>query len=90
MKVSVYATPVADCDKRKARIEAAVGTMTKDMLQSIWREVDILQATKGAHIEVWQWSTSDWRFQELLNNTLGKKTHKKQETRNNCFGSKKS
>ena len=57
INVRVYATPVADCDKLKVGIQAAVGTVPQDMLQKTWREVeyhlDILQDTKGAHIEVY-------------------------------------
>ena len=57
MKDRVYATPVADCDELKARIQAAVGAVTEDMFQNTWREVkyrlDIHRATKGTHYEVY-------------------------------------
>ena len=56
-KDRVYATPVVDCDKLKARIQAVVGTVTEELLQNTWREMeyllDILRATKGAHVEVY-------------------------------------
>ena len=53
----VYATLFADCDERKAMIQAVAGTMTEDMLQNTWREmkyrIDILRATTGAYVVVY-------------------------------------
>jgi hypothetical protein len=41
----------------KARITDAVATITENTLENTWREIDyrldILHATKGAHIEVY-------------------------------------
>ena len=56
IKDRVYTTPVEDCDKLKTRLHAAVGTVTEDMFQNTWREVeyrlDILRATKGTCVEL--------------------------------------
>ena len=57
IKDRVYATTVADCNELKVRIQAAVVTVTEDLLQNTFLEVEyllaILQATKRAHIEVY-------------------------------------
>jgi len=41
----------------KARITDVFATITEDMLENTWREIDyrlhVLRATKGAHIEVY-------------------------------------
>jgi hypothetical protein len=41
----------------KARITDAIATITEDMLKNTWREIDyrldVLRATKGAHVEVY-------------------------------------
>ena len=43
--------------KMKARITDAFATITEDMLENTWREIDyrldVLRATKGAHVEVY-------------------------------------
>jgi hypothetical protein len=43
-------------DELKLRIVSAIETVTPQMLENTWREIeyrlDILLATKGAHIEV--------------------------------------
>ncbi|GBN46861.1 hypothetical protein AVEN_83923-1 [Araneus ventricosus] len=56
IKGRVFATPFADVEELRARIQAAVCTATEDMLKNTWREleycVDILRATKGAHVEI--------------------------------------
>jgi hypothetical protein len=52
----VYKTPVTSLDELKLRIVAAVETVTPQMLENTWREIeyrlDILRATKGTHVEV--------------------------------------
>jgi hypothetical protein len=52
----VYKTPVTSLDELKLRIVAAIETDTPQMLENTWREIeyrlDILRATKGAHVEV--------------------------------------
>lgn len=57
VKDIVYQTKVADIDELKARIRNAVATVDIDMLARTWQEIehrlDILRATKGAHIEVY-------------------------------------
>ena len=41
----------------KPRITDAFGTITEDMLENTWREIDyrldVLRATKGAYVEVY-------------------------------------
>jgi len=52
----VFSTPVPDITDLKARITDDFATITEDMLENTWREidyrVDVLRATKGAHVEV--------------------------------------
>jgi hypothetical protein len=49
-------TPVTSLDESKIRIFAAIETITPEVLQKTWREVeyrlDIFRAKKGAHVEV--------------------------------------
>ena len=53
----MFLTPVPDIINLKARITDAFATMTEDMLENTWREIDyrldVLHATKGAHVEVY-------------------------------------
>jgi len=53
----VFSIPVPDITNLKARITDAFSTITEDMLGNTWREtdyrLDILRATKGAHVEVY-------------------------------------
>ena len=57
VKNKVFSTPVPDITNLKARIPDAFATITEDMLENTWREIDyrldVLRATKGAHIEVY-------------------------------------
>jgi hypothetical protein len=57
VKDKMFSTPVADITNLKARITDAFVTITEDMLQNKWREIDyrldVLRATKGAHVEVY-------------------------------------
>ena len=52
-----FSTPVPDITNLKARIADAFATITEDMLGNTWREtdyrLDVLHATKGAHVEVY-------------------------------------
>ena len=54
--VYCYVT-VPDITDMKARITDAFATVTEDMLENTWREIeyrlDVLRATKGAHVEVY-------------------------------------
>jgi hypothetical protein len=56
VKDIVYKTPVTSLDELKLRIFAAVETITRQMLENPRKEIeyrlDILRATKGAHVEV--------------------------------------
>jgi len=57
VKDKVFSTPVPDITNLKARITDAFATITEDMLDNTWREIDyrldVLRATKGAHVEVY-------------------------------------
>jgi len=57
VKDKVFWTPVPDITNLKARITDAFGTITADMLENTWREIDyrlhILRATKEAHVEAY-------------------------------------
>jgi hypothetical protein len=56
VKDIVYETPVTSLNELKLRIVAVIKTVTPQMLENTWREIeyrlDILRATKGAHVEV--------------------------------------
>jgi hypothetical protein len=56
VKDSVYKTPGTSLDELKLRIVAAIETVTPQMLENTWREIeyrlDILRSKKGAHVEV--------------------------------------
>ena len=53
----MFWTPVPDITNWKARITDAFATKTEDKLENTWREtdyrLDVLRATKGAHVEVY-------------------------------------
>jgi len=57
IKDKVFSTPAPDITNLKARITDAFATLTEDMLDNTWREIDyrlgVLRATKGAHVEVY-------------------------------------
>ena len=57
VKDKVFSTPAPDITNLKARITDAFATLTEDMLDNTWREIDyrlgVLRATKGAHVEVY-------------------------------------
>jgi len=57
VKDKVFSTPVPDITNLKARITDAFATITEDVLENTWREtdcrLDVLRATKGAHVEVY-------------------------------------
>jgi len=54
LEVSVLPLP-ASIPEMKVRMRTALGTITADMLQTVWNEldypVDVCRLTKGAHIE---------------------------------------
>jgi hypothetical protein len=56
IKHIVYKTLVTSLNEMMLRIVAAIETVTPQMLENTWREteyrLDILRATKGAHVEV--------------------------------------
>ena len=53
----MFSTPVPDITNLKAKITDTFPIITDDMLENTWREIDyrldVLRATKGAHIEVY-------------------------------------
>jgi len=53
----VFSTPVPDIADLKVRITDAFATITEDLLENTWREIDyrldVLRSTKGAHVEVY-------------------------------------
>jgi len=53
----VFSTPFPDLANLKARITDVFATITEDMLENTWREfdyrLDVLRATKAAHVEVY-------------------------------------
>ena len=53
----MFSIPVPDITNLKARITDAFATIIEDMLENTWREIDyrldVLRATKGAHVEVY-------------------------------------
>ena len=57
VKDKVFSTPVPGITHLKARIKDAFATITEDMLENTWREIDyqldVLRATKGTHAEVY-------------------------------------
>jgi len=57
VKHKVFSTPVPDITSLKARITDAFAIITEDTLENTWREIDyrldVLRATKGAHVEVY-------------------------------------
>jgi len=57
VKDKVFSTPVQDIKNLKARKTNAFATVTEDMLEKTWREIDyrldVFRATKGAHVEVY-------------------------------------
>jgi len=52
----VSSTPVPGITNLNARITDAFATVTEDMLENTWREtdcrLDVLRATKGAHVDL--------------------------------------
>ena len=56
VKDKVFSTPVPDITNLKARITDVFATITEDMLENTWREIDypldVLRATIGAQVEV--------------------------------------
>jgi len=57
VKDKVISTPVPDITNLKARITDAFATITEDMSENTWREIDyrldVLRETKEAHVKVY-------------------------------------
>ena len=57
VKDKVFSTPVPDITNLKARITDDFATISEDMLENTWREIDyrldVLRTTKAAHVEVY-------------------------------------
>ena len=58
VKDRVYKTPVRDVETLQSRIIGVLATVNEEMLENTWREIeyrlDILRATNGAHVEVYE------------------------------------
>ena len=58
VKDRVYRTPVHDVETLQSRIIEVLATVNEEMLENTWREIeyrlDILRATNGAHVEVYE------------------------------------
>jgi hypothetical protein len=57
IKYKVFSIPVPDITNLKTRITDAFATITEDMLEHTWIKIDyrldVLRATKGAHVAVY-------------------------------------
>ncbi len=57
-KDKVYSTPVPNVENLKARITAALAMVSMEMLKNTWCEIDfrldVLRATKGTHVNVYE------------------------------------
>ena len=58
VKDRVYRTPVCDVETLQSRIIEVLATVNEEMLENTWREIEyrlnILRATNGAHVEVYE------------------------------------
>ena len=58
VKDRVYRTPVRDVETLQSRIIEVLATVNEEMLENTWREIecrlDILRATNGAHVQVYE------------------------------------
>ena len=58
VKDRVYRTPVRDVETLQSRIIEVLTSVNEEMLENTWREIeyrlDILRATNGAHVEVYE------------------------------------
>jgi len=56
VKDKVFSTPVPDITNLKARVTEHFATITEGILENRWRDIgyrlDVLRATKGAHVKV--------------------------------------
>ena len=57
IKNIVYAEKIKNIQHLQERITSAIETVTKDIIQKTWQEIefrlDVSRATKGAHIEMY-------------------------------------
>ena len=57
IKNIVYAEKIRNLQQLQERITSAIETVTRDMIQKMWQEIefhlDISRATNGAHIEMY-------------------------------------
>ena len=58
VKDRVYRMPVRDVETLQSRIIEVLASVNEEMLENTWREIeyrlDILRATNGAHVEVYE------------------------------------
>jgi len=59
VKDKVFLTPALNITNLKKRITDAFATITEDVLENTWREIDyrldVLRATKGTRVEVYKY-----------------------------------
>jgi len=57
IKNTVYAEKIRNTQHLQERITSAIETVTRDMIQKTWQEIefrlDVSRATNGAHIEMY-------------------------------------
>ena len=57
IKYIVYAEKIRNIEHLQERITSAIETVTRDMIQKTWQEIqfrlDVSRATNGAHIEMY-------------------------------------
>ena len=57
IKNTVYGEKIRNIQHLQERITSAIGTVTRDMIQKTWQEIefrlDVSRATNGGHIEMY-------------------------------------
>jgi len=66
IKNTVYGEKIRNIQHLKDRITSAIATVTRDMIQKTWQEIefrlDVSKATNGAHIEMYQGKSRTLNF----------------------------
>ena len=64
----VYAEKIRNIQHLQDRITSAIETVTRDMIQKTWQEIefrlDVSRATNGAHIEIYYGKSKTLNFSE--------------------------
>ena len=68
IKNSVYAEKIRNIQQLQERITSAIETVTRDMIQKTWQEIefrlDVSRATNGAHTEMYWGKSKTLNFSE--------------------------